>query len=124
MGGYVDNPSNFCPISVVPIVAKVLEKVVANQLSSFLETQHSLNDLQGAYRHGRSSEHILLYAVDTITQALDNGDSVCAAFLDLKKAFDLLDHCLLLQCLGVSGVELKWFTDYLHQRTQRVKCGA
>ena len=54
-----------------------------------------LNDLQGAYRHCRSVEHILLYAVDTITQALNNRDSVCAAFLDLRKAFDSLDHCLL-----------------------------
>ena len=93
-------------------------------MSSFT---YIINDLQGAYCHGRSSEHILLYAVDTITQALDNGDSVCAAFLDLRKAFDSLDHCLLLQCLfdlGVSGVELKWFTDYLSQRRQRVKYGA
>ena len=58
-----------------------------------------------------------------------SGDSVCAAFFDLRKAFDLFDHCLLLQRdhlfgLKVSGVELKWFTDYLHQRTQRVKCDA
>ena len=50
-----------------------------------------------------------------------NGDSVCAAFLDLRKAFDSLDHCLLLKRLfdlGVSGVELTWFTDYLTQRLQ------
>ena len=126
-GGDAKNPGNFRPISVVPIVAKVLEKLVANQLGLFLESRHLLHDLQGAYRHGRSSEHILLYAVDTIIQALDNGDSVCAAFLDLRKAFDSLDHCLLLRRLfdlGVSGVELTWFTDYLTQRLQRVKCGA
>ena len=98
-GGDTENPGNFRPISVVPVVAKVLEKMVAHQLGLFLESHHLLNDLQGAYRHGRSAEHILLYAVDTITQALDNGDSVCAAFLDLKKAFDSLDHCLLLQRL-------------------------
>ena len=54
-------------------------------------------------------------------------DSVCAAFLDLRKAFDSLDHCLLLKRLfdlGISGIELTWFTDYLTQRLQRVKCGA
>ena len=64
--------------------------------------------------------------MDTITQALDNGDSVCAAFLDLRKAFDSLDHCLLLQRLfdlGISGVELTWFSDYFTHRLQRVKCG-
>ena len=125
-GGDARDPGNFRPISVVPVVAKVLKKVVADHLGLFLESHHLLNDLQGAYHHGRSSEHILLYAVDTITQALDERDSVCAAFLDLRKAFDSLDHCLLLKQLlnlGVSGVELTWFTDYLTQRLQRVKCG-
>ena len=105
---------------------KVLEKVVADQLGLFLESDHLLNDLRGAYCHSRSAEHIVLYAVDTITQALDNGDSVCVAFLDLRKAFDSLDHCLLLQRLfdlGISGVEPTWFTDYLTQRLQCVKCG-
>ena len=100
--------------------------MVADQLGLFLESYHLLNDLQGVYFHGRSTEHILLYAVDTITQALDNGDSVCAAFLDLRNAFNLLDHCLLLQCcfnLGISGVEMTWFTDYLTHRLQHVKCG-
>ena len=100
--------------------------MVAHQLGLFLESHHLLNDRQGAYHYGRSVEHILLYAVDTITQALDNGDSVCAAFLDLRKAFDSLDHCLLLQRLfdlGISGVELTWFSDYLTHRLQRVKCG-
>ena len=111
--GDTENPSNFSGIS---LIAKALEKVVADQLGLFLEGHHLLNDLQGAYRHGRSAELILLYAVDTITQALDDGDSVCAAFLDLRKAFDSLDHCLLLHCLfnlGISGPKLMWFTDYI-----------
>ena len=97
-------------------MAKVLEKFISNHLGSFLENHHLLNDLQGEYCHGRSTHHILLYAVDTITQALDAGNSVCAAFLDLRKAFDSLDHHVLLQHLlnlGVSGTELRWFTNYL-----------
>ena len=106
--------------------SKVLEKFISNQLGLFLENHHLLNDLQGAYRHGRSTNHILLYAVDTITQALDAGNSVCAAFLDLRKAFDSLHHHVLLQRLfnlGVSGTELRWFTNYLSHQMQRVKCG-
>ena len=62
------------------------------------------------------------YAVDTITQALDNGESVCAAFLDIRKAFDSLDHSILLQHLsnlGILGKEPRWFIDYLSQRMQR-----
>ena len=80
-------------------MAKIMEKFISNQL--FLENHHLLNDLQGEYHHGRSTDNILLYAVDTITQALDAGNSVCAAFLDLRKAFDSLDHHVLLlnQCL-------------------------
>ena len=62
-GGDTENPGNFRPISVVSAVAKILEKVVAEQLGSFLDSHQLLNDLQGAYRHGRSTEHILLYAV-------------------------------------------------------------
>ena len=87
-GGDADDPGNYHPISVVPIVARVLEKIIASQLSLYLESHHLLNDLQGAYRHGRSAAQILLYAVDKIVQAVDSGNFVCAAFLDLRKAFD------------------------------------
>ena len=69
----------------------------------------------------RSTEQILLFAVDTIVNALDHREVVCA---DLRKAFDSLDHAVLLECLstiGVLGTELLWFTDYLSQRVQRIK---
>ena len=65
-GGSTDDPGNYRPISVVPIVAKILEKIIALQLSLYLESHQLLNGLQGAYRHGRSADQILLYAVDTI----------------------------------------------------------
>jgi len=110
----------------VPIVAKVLGKIIAEHLSSFLECHHLLHDLQGAYRHRRSADQILLYTTDTIVQAIDAGKYVCAAFLDLRKAFDSFDYHFLLDRLhdlGVSGIELQWFTDYLSGRMQRVKCG-
>ena len=119
-GGKTDDPGNYRPISVVPVVAKVFEKMIASQLNIFLEHHHLLHTLQGAYRHGRSADQILIYAVDTV----DAGDCVCAAFLDLRKAFDSLDHCILLgrlQKLEVTGVELRWFTDYLSGLMQRVK---
>jgi len=124
--GNTDDPGSYRPISVVPIVAKVLEKVIASQLNLFLENHKLLHNLQGAYRHGRSANEILLYAVDTIVQVVDHGDYICAAFLDLRKAFDSLDHHLLLKRisgLGVTGVELQWFVDYLSNRKQHVKNG-
>ena len=97
-------------------MAKVLEKFISTQLSLFLENNHLLNDFQSAYCHGRSTDNILLYPVDNITQVLDVGNSVYAAFLDLRKAFNSLDHHVLLQrliSLGVSGTEIKWFRNYL-----------
>ena len=66
-------------------------------------------------------------ASDTIAQVLDSGGSLCIAFLDLRKAFDSLDHAVLLQRLyrlGVCGNEIAWFTSYLSDRKQRVKCGS
>ena len=124
-GGSCDDPGNFRLISVVPIIAKVLEKLIANQLLSYFESHHLLHDHQGAYRCGRSSDQILLYSIDMIVSALDNCLAVCAAFLDLRKAFDSLDHSILLERLhqlGVCDVELRWFRDYLSDRLQRVKC--
>ena len=89
-GGPTDDPSNFWPISVVPVLAKILEKIVSIQLSSYLE-QHC----------GRSTKDILLAAVDFIVHSLDAGQWVCAAFLDFCKAFDSLDHVILLTKLHV-----------------------
>ena len=83
-----------------------------------------LSPYQGAYRGDKSTEQILLFAVDTITQALDACQIVCTAFLDLQKAFDSLDHVMLLErlsALGVCGRALSWFTNYLSHRLQRVK---
>ena len=122
--GPCDDPSNYRPIYVVPIIAKVLEKLVASQLNSYCEENQLLSPYQGAYRCGRSTEQTLLFAIDTIVNALDSRKVVCAAFLDLRKAFDSLDHVVLLEhfsAIGVMGNELLWFTDYLSQGVQRIK---
>ena len=99
-GGNFDDPSIYRPISVVSVVAKVLEKIVSDQLSLYLENHKLLHPHQGAYWHGKSTEDILLVVVDSIVHHLDNGKYVCVAFLDLKKAFDSLDHCILLTQLS------------------------
>ena len=107
----------------MPVAAKVLERLIANQLCLYLESCHLLHDHQGAYRCGRSSNQILLFALDKTVNALDLGSVVCAAFLDLRKAFDSLDHVTLLhiriQELEVHNVK---FRNYLSNHYQRIKC--
>ena len=95
-GGPLDDPSNFRPISVVPVLAKILEKIAYVQLASYLEQHCLLHPHQGAYRCGRSTENILLATTDYIVHSLHTGHSVCTEFLDFRKAFDSLDHAILL----------------------------
>ena len=104
--GSYDDPSNYRLIYVVSIIAKILEKIVALH---YCENQQLLT----AYRHGRSTEQILLFVTNTIDQALDQHNIVYGGFLDLRKAFDSLDHVILLQWLNTLGVhetELLWFS--------------
>ena len=82
-GGTEDDPTNYRPIAVVSIIAKILEKIVATQLSIYFESREVLHPHQGAYRRGKSTEDILLVAVDIVSNCLDKGETVCAAFLDL-----------------------------------------
>ena len=77
----------------------------------YLEQNNLLHSYQGACR-GKSIEEILLLAVDHIATLLDKGNVVCAALIDLRKAFDSLDHCFLLQRISELGVHcevLEWF---------------
>ena len=93
----------------------------------FLELNNLLHPHQGAYRCGKSTEDILLLAVDHIAALLDKGSVVCAAFIDLRKAFDSLDHCLLLERISKLGVHcqvLEWFKDYLTDHYHKVKAAS
>jgi len=119
-----DTPSMILlTLAVFPILAKILEKLVASQLSTYFEQHQLLSEYQGAYRASRSTEQILLFATNSITQALDAGKVVCTTFLDRRKAFDSLDHVILLERLGTLGVhdiELTWFTNSIY----RIVCSA
>ena len=105
-------------------MAKVFEKLIAFQLNSYFEDHQLLSTYQGTYRHGKSTEQLLLVAVDTIVHALDKKCIACVTFLDLQKAFDSLDDKILLQRLsklGVHGTEIAWCTSYLSDRVQHVR---
>ena len=109
---------------MLPILRKVLEKIVSTQFSSYLEENQLLYPHQGTLHYGRSTDDILLLTVEHIVNSLDSGKVVCVAFIDLQKAYNSLDHCILLQRisdLGVSNSVLRWLQNYLTDRVHRVK---
>lgn len=121
------NPENYRPISVLPVLSKLLEKSVHSQLLHFLETNKLLNDSQFGYREKRSTQLATTLFVDDIREAAEKGKMVGAVFLDLSKAFDTISHDVILKKLrdyGVSTREMLWFTDYLFNRIQNVKIGS
>jgi len=116
------------PISNLSILSKLLERLVARQLLDFLTTARLLPDLQSAYRAYHSTETAMLKVLSDILLAVDSGNLAILALLDLSAAFDTVDHTILLRRLDVSyglgGSVHRWFTSYLHGRTQFVRCGS
>jgi len=123
-----DDVRSYRPISNLSVMSKLLERLVARQLLSYLTKFQLLPELQSAYRAKHSTETAVLKVLSDILQALDTGDLAALTLLDLSAAFDTVDHATLLHRLDVSyGVRdcaLKWFTSYLDKRCQFVRCGA
>ena len=120
----VSNMSNYRPVSNVPFLGKVMEKVIAHQLSTHL-TRNGLHDeLQSAYKQGTSTETALIRIKADIDMMLNDGDSVLLVFLDLSAAFDTVDHNILMTSLaeevGLQDTALSWIRSYLTSRTQAV----
>ena len=94
-----------------------------NSLVSYFDKYNILYQNQFGFRQGHSSHHALITLVNKITQSLDSGDMVIGIFLDLKKAFDTVNHKILVKKLysyGIRGQLINWFTSYLENRSQYV----
>ena len=90
--GDAEITSNYRPISLLP----VLEKIVSEQLMHHLETNHYLHPLQFGFRRNHSTESATCFLTENIKHSLDKGHVVGAVFLDLKKAFDTVNHDILI----------------------------
>ena len=115
---------NYRPISILPIISKVIEKIVHRQLITFLEENKLLNSHQFGFRNKMSTEHAVTIFIDSIRKKVDQGNVVGACFIDLSKAFDTISHSKLLAKLpsyGIHDRELSWFTDYLFGRKAYVQ---
>jgi hypothetical protein len=119
-----DVMKNYWPVSNLPIVSKVLEKVVENRLENHLTSNHLYERGQTAYRACHSTEIALLRVHHDISVALDNNCCAALLTLDLSAAFDVIDHNILQKRLeysfGISGTVLSWLNSYLRNRTHRV----
>ena len=114
---------NYRPIALLSTFSKILEKIMSNRLSSHLENNNLLSDFQFGFRKNHSTVHPLLLFSNKITEVLEQKKHCIAIFCDLQKAFDTVDHSILLDKLGavgVEGIELQWFKDYLANRQQFV----
>ena len=92
-----------------------------NRLSKFLEDNKRLFTKQFGFRNKHSTNHALIDLTEIIRKALDDNEFACGVFLDFKKAFDMVNHKVLLKKLehyGVRGHAIKWFTSYLSERKQ------
>jgi hypothetical protein len=123
--GDKDTPVNYRPISVLPYFAKFLEKVMYIRLSSYINKINLIHPSQHGFQPGHSTFMALLDMEEKITKAIDNNEYSIGIFIDLAKAFDTVDHSILLKKMsnyGIRGLQLKWFHSYLKERTQRVLC--
>ena len=117
------DPSNYRPVSLPSQVCKVLESIIVDKITEHLTTNDLLNDAQHGFREGRSCLTNLLETLEQWTEIIDEGDAIDVAYLDFRKAFDLVSHEHLIYKLSKYGIKeklLEWIKDFLKDRTQRV----
>ena len=115
--------SNYRPISLLSNLNKILEKIMHKRIYAFLEKYEILYELQFGFRAGYSTSHALIHMTEAIRSALDSGSVTCGIFVDFQKAFDTVNHDILLKKLehyGFRGVINNWFRSYLTDRKQKV----
>ncbi len=114
---------NYRPISLLPTFSKIYEKIMHKRLYSYVINKCIIYESQYGFRQGHSTTHAVSELVENVIKGFDNKETTLAIFLHLSKAFDTIDHDILLKKLkfyGVRGQALDWFTSYLLDRQQYV----
>ena len=115
------DPNNYRPISLLSSFNRIFEKPMYTRMNSFKDKEGILCSSQYGLRQKHSTEHPILDIVKNIQSDMDKGHFSCGVFIDLQKAFDTVNHDILLQKLdyyGFRGIINEWFSSYLRQKTQ------
>ena len=113
---------DYRPISTLPIISKIFEKEIYGQLYQYLINNSLFSRFQSGFRLKHSTLSLLIQMCDNWFEKMDNGELTGLKSIDIRKAFDSIDHKILLRKMherfGIQGLELKWFQSYLTKRSQ------
>ena len=126
ISGDQTNASNYCPISILPTLSKILERAVHFQLYDYLNIDHLLTYKQFGFRPKHSKVTALASFADDVFSNMKRGNLCGAVFLDFSKAFDTVNHSVLLvklYSLGLIPNTVQWFQSHVSNRKQRTSCG-
>ena len=118
-------PNNYRPISILLTLSKLLEKVMYTQVYNFLTETDQIYNRQYGFRTGHNCEHAVSELTSAVLKGFQQNEFTLGVFLDLFKAFDTLDHQILLAKLSKYGIQdttLDWFASYLSEWMIRTKC--
>lgn len=117
---------NYRPISLLPQFSKILEKLFTERLNNFIDKFSLLNSCQYGFRNNSSTALALIDLIEEVSSSIEKKEYALAIFIDLKKAFDTIDHSILINKLegqGIRGNALQWLKSYVMNRQQFVQMG-
>ena len=124
--GSINDICNYRPISMLSVFSKIFEKLIHKEIMSFLDANSTLSDCQFGFRAKHSTAHALINAISHLQLAMDSGKSALGLFIDFSKAFDTINHRILLDKLEIYGIRgnlHKVLSSYLAERYQYVSYG-